>query len=306
MTTTATLPTRGLIAAAAVAATVMLGGSCTAQQRQAVTAIAENAAATTTTVPAPRRATAEVTAFCGPSTTHQHWREQLATLADIGVTAVHGYCYTPPVGYTVLDPGTRYPQQAEYLELAAEASRLGIGVIVYDPLFWTDPPAAAAVWAPYIADGTLVAVDLGDEPGWPDMPTLATRAAAVRTTGVEPQLIFIGGHVQPVADQYTALPTACPISDDYEDNTRALADTATLAALAGCAGIAIDTTGRDLDRNGDIWSTDQIAAARAAGYRITLFTGVRPENFADWHPLVDHLGFPTLAGRAVKDALAWA
>lgn len=284
---------------------VALAPSCTVQQRQALIAVTEQPATTTTTTPPPatRRPDATVAAFCGPTTSHPAWRVQMATLADIGVTAVHGYCYTPPAGYTVLDPGSRYASQAEYLELAGEASRLGLGVIAYDPQFWTDPTAAAAVWAPFIADGTLVGVDLGDEPGWSDMAELNRRAAIVRTAGVEPQLIFVGGHVQPVADQHAAVPTICPTSDDYESNTRALDDLRILLAVAGCAGIAIDTTGRDMDRNGDRWSTDQIAAAQQLGARITLFTGVQPENFPTWDALVDANGHITPAGAAVKEAL---
>jgi hypothetical protein len=254
------------------------------------------------TLPA-RHPSADVVAFCGPSTKHPMWRKQLAALADIGVTAVHGYCYTPPANYTVLQPGSRYPNRAEYLELAAEARRLGIGVIVYDPAFWTDPTAAATVWREFIDDGTLVAVDLGDEPGWDDMNELDRRAQLVRTTGVEPQIIFIAGRIQNIVDQHRALPTVCPTSNDYEQNAPAIADTYTLRLVAGCAGIAIDTTGRDLDRNNNRWSTDQITRARTAGFRITLFTGIQPENFTTWEPLVDHHGRLTHAGHTVKAAL---
>lgn len=251
----------------------------------------------------PRTPSADVVAFCGPDTTTPNWRRQLATLADIGVTAVHGPCRTPPDGYTVLEPGHRYATQAEYLTLATEANLLGLGVIVYDPTFWTDPAGAATVWADHIASGTLVAVDLGDEPGWADMPELNRRAALVRTTGAVPQVIFLNGRLQNVIEQHRTLPTACPTSDDYEHNGDALNDAAMLRFEAGCAGIAIDTTGRDLDGDGDRWSLGQIDRAQAAGYRITLFTGVHPDNFPTWDALVDDLGRLTPAGVAVKEAL---
>jgi hypothetical protein len=290
---------RELLAAASLAATVMLGG-CSLAARQAADQIDR------TPAPAPqpeRDASADVTAFCGPTTSNPSWRTQLATLADIGVTAVHGPCYEP-VAYTVLHPGQRYASQAEYLELAAEAQRLGIGVIVYDPTFWTDPATAARVWADYIADGTLVAVDLGDEPGWADMPELRRRAELVRTAGVEPQVIFLNGRLQNIVDQHRALPTACPTSDDYEQNAPAMADAFALRHEAGCAGIAIDTTGRDVDGDGDRWSIAQLDRARAAGFRITLFTGVRPENYPTWDALVDHQGRITAAGAAIREALS--
>ena len=144
--------------------------SCSLAMRQALTV--DHA-------PTRREPSADVVSFCGPTTTNPHWRQQLATLARIGVTAVHGPCYTPPATYTVLEPGSRYATQAEYLAIAAEAQRLGLGVIVYDPTFWTDPAAAALVWADYIADGTLVAVDLGDEPGWSDMAELDRSPSSV-------------------------------------------------------------------------------------------------------------------------------
>lgn len=283
-----------VLAAVAALALLPLSG-CSFAARQALT---------TEAAPVPARVpSAEVVAFCGPSISNPHWRRQLSTLADIGVTAVHGYCYTPPADYTVLEPGARYASQAEYLTLAAEARLLRVGVVVYDPTFWTDPPAAAAAWGEYIADGTLVAVDLGDEPGWSDMPELARRAALVRTAGVEPQVIFLNGRLQNVIEQHRSLPTACPTSDDYEHNGDALNDAAMLRFEAGCAGIAIDTTGRDLDGDGDRWSLAQIARAQATGYRITLFTGVRPDNFPTWDALVDDLGRITPAGLAVKGAL---
>jgi hypothetical protein len=287
---------RELLAAASLAATVMLGG-CSLQRQ----AVIDHGPATPE-----REPSADVVAFCGPNTTDPHWREQLWTLRTIGVTAVHGYCYTPPADYQVLNPGTRYATQAEYLELAAEAQRIGVGVIAYDPMFWTDPQQAAAVWAEYIADGTLVAIDLGDEPGWTDMAELNRRADLVRSAGVEPQTIFVGsgpGVMGNVLDQHAALPTACPISDDYGNNAGAMADAFALRLAAGCAGIAIDTTGRDLAGNGDRWSVDQIRRARAAGMRITLFTGVRPDNFPTWDALVDDAGRITDAGRAVREAL---
>lgn len=248
--------------------------------------------------------TAAVTVFCGPSVTNTAWKRQLAALADIGVTAVHGPCYTPPADYSVVHPGSRYATQAEYLALATEAQRLGLGVIVYDPMFWEDPERAAAAWAPFIADGTLVAVDLGDEPSWTDMPILAERAERVRSAGVEPQVIFLNGRIMSVVDQYRALPTACPISDDYEQPWASMTDTSSLWLEAGCAGIAVDTTGRDLAGNGDGWSLDLIARARAAGFRLTLFTGVAPENYPEWDALVDDAGRLTPAGLAVKGALA--
>lgn len=258
-----------------------------------------------TTEPSPtvRQPSADVVSFCGPDPTAPHWRRQLATLADIGVTAVHGPCRTPPADYSVLAPGHRYASQAEYLTLAAEARLLGVGVIVFDPTFWTDPTAAAAVWGGYIADGTVVAADLGDEPGWADMAELNRRAQLVRTAGVEPQVIFFNGRLQNVIEQHRALPTVCPTSDDYEHNGDALNDAAMLQFEAGCAGIAVDTTGRDLDGDGDRWSVAQIDRAQASGYRITLFTGVRPDNFPTWDALVDNLGRPTAAGLIVKEAL---
>jgi hypothetical protein len=289
---------RRLFLVAAVAVCVVPLSSCSIAVRQALTT--ETAAA-----PAPvGRPSADVVAFCGPTTSNPAWRRQLATLADIGVTAVHGYCPTPPASYTVLEPGSRYRPQAEYLELATEARALGLGVVVYDPTFWTDPPAAATVWGSFIADGTLVAVDLGDEPSWADMPELARRAGLVRTTGATPQVIFVGSIVQNVVEQHRALPTACPISDDYVQNSAAMSDAFALRLDAGCAGIAIDTTGRDLDGNGNRWSTDQIDRAQTAGFRITLFTGIRPENYPTWDALVDDLGHITPAGAAVKGALA--
>jgi hypothetical protein len=283
-----------ILAAVAALALLPLSG-CSVAVRQALT---------TETATAPvRQPSADVVAFCGPSISNPHWRRQLAALADIGVTAVHGPCYTPPSGYTVLEPGDRYASQSEYLTLAAEARLLAVGVVVYDPTFWTDPATAAEVWGEYIADGTLVAVDLGDEPGWADMAELARRADLIRTAGVEPQVIFFNGRLQNVIEQHRALPTACPTSDDYEHNGDALNDAAMLRYEAGCAGIAIDTTGRDLDRDGDRWSVGQIDRAQAAGYRITLFTGVRPDNFPTWDALVDDLGRITPAGLTVKGAL---
>jgi len=267
---------------------------CSIAARQALT--------TETTAPA-RHPSADVSSFCGPDPAAPHWRRQLATLADIGVTAVHGPCRTPPADYSVTAPGSRYASQAEYLTLAAEARLLRMGVVAYDPLFWTDPTAAAAVWGEYIADGTLVAVDLGDEPGWGDMAELDRRAELVRTAGVEPQVIFLNGRLQNVIEQHRALPTACPTSDDYEHNGDALNDAAMLRHEAGCAGIAIDTTGRDLDGDGDRWSVGQIDRVQAAGHRITLFSGVRPDNFPTWDALVDDLGRATPAGLAVKEAL---
>jgi hypothetical protein len=286
----------------ALAATALALSSCSLAAR------AQIEQTTTATPPAPitapaRVPSADVVAFCGPSTSNPHWRTQLATLAEIGVTAVHGHCYTPPATYTVLDPGHRYPSQAEYLELAAEAQRIGLGVIVYDPTFWTDPTSARAVWAPFIADGTLLAVDLGDEPGWTDMPELRRRSDIVRQAGVEPQVIFLNGRLQNIVEQHRALPTVCPTSDDYEQNAAAMSDAYTLRLEAGCAGIAIDTTGRDLDHNGDRWSTDQINRAQSAGFRITLFTGVRPANFPTWDALVTDTGTITPAGAAVREAL---
>jgi hypothetical protein len=246
---------------------------------------------------------ADVVAFCSPDPVSPQWRRQLATLADIGVTGVHGPCRTPPAPYTVLEPGARYASQSDYLTLAGEAQILGMGVVVYDPLFWTDPAAAAEVWAEYIADGTVLAVDLGDEPHFNDMAELDRRARLVRTAGVEPQVIFAGSMVQDLTVSHRMVPTACPTSDDYEQNAAAMADAFILRLEAGCSGIAIDTTGRDLDHDGDIWSVGQIDRARTAGMRITLFTGVRPENTPDWDALVDDHGHITTAGIAVKEAL---
>ena len=284
---------REVLAAASLAATVMLGG-CSLATRQALD--------TETAAPS-RQPSADVVSFCGPDPATPHWRRQLATLADIGVTAAHGPCRTPPATYSVLEPGARYASQAEYLTLAAEARILRMGVVVYDPLFWTDPATAATIWGDYIADGTVVAIDLGDEPGWADMPELNRRAALVRTAGVEPQVIFLNGRLQNVIKQHHALPTACPTSDDYERNGDALNDAAMLRFEAGCSGIAIDTTGRDLDGDGDRWSLAQIDRAQTAGHRITLFVGVRPDNFPTWDALVDDLGRITPAGVAVKEAL---
>ena len=253
-----------------------------------------------------RHPSADLTAFCGPDPQTPHWREQLYTLATIGITAVHGPCRLPPADYQILHPGDRYATQADQLTLAAEAQRIRIGIIPYDPQFWTDPQAALTTWAPYIADGTLVAVDLGDEPGWTDMPELRRRADIVRSIGLQPQTIFVGTGAQvmgSVLDQYAALPTDCPISDDYANNASAMADAYALRLVAGCAGIAIDTTGRDLDGDGDRWSVSQIERARAAGFRITLFTGVAAGGWPDWDTLVDAQGRLTAAGRAVKGVL---
>lgn len=249
------------------------------------------------------RPSADVVAFCGPNPAAPHWRTQLATLASIGVTAVHGPCLTPPADYAVLEPGARYASQADYLALAEEARRIGLGVIVHDPVFWTDPDEARAVWGQFIDDGTVVAVDLGDEPSFDDMPELNRRAGIVRRSGAEPQVVFIGGRYQNIIAQHRALPTACPTSDDYEQNSAAMSDASALHLEAGCSGIAIDTTGRDLDGDGDRWSTSQLVRAQAAGFRITLFTGVRPDNYPTWDALVDDLGQLTDAGRAVKAAL---
>jgi hypothetical protein len=273
--------------------------SCSLQTRAAL----ERPGSPTATVVV-RAPSLDVVAFCGPSTSNPHWRQQLAALADIGVTAVHGYCYTPPADYTVTAPGARYASQAKQLLLAGEAQRLGIGVVAYDPTFWTDPAAALAAWAPFLADGTLAGIDLGDEPGWADMAELRRRSDIVRQhTPLEPQVIFLNGRVQNIAEQHHALPTVCPTSNDYERNQAALDDTAELRTLAGCAGIAIDTTGRDLDGDGDRWSLNQLATAIDAGYRVTLFTGTRPENFPTWDPLVDDRGRITPAGRAVQEVL---
>lgn len=282
-----------IIAAVAALALLPLAG-CSVAVRQALT---------TETAAAARQPSAEVVSFCGPDPAAPNWRRQLSSLATIGVTAVHGPCRTPPATYTVLEPGARYASQVDYLTLAAEARILRIGVVVYDPTFWTDPATASAVWGGYIADGTVVAVDLGDEPGWADMAELARRAALVRTVGVEPQVIFLNGRLQNIVGQHRALPTACPTSDDYEQNSSAMADASALRLEAGCSGIAIDTTGRDLDGDGDRWSLAQIDRAQAAGHRITLFTGVRPDNFPTWDALVDDLGRITPAGLAVKGAL---
>ena len=259
---------------------------------------------TPTPAPVVRTPSLDVVAFCGPSTSNPNWRTQLGALADIGITAFHGYCATPPADYSVLNPGARYASQAEQLLLAGEAQRLGLGIVAYDSTFWTDPPAALAAWAPFLADGTLAGVDLGDVPGWSDMPELARRADIVRAhTDLEPQVIFLNGRLQPVVDQHNALPTACPSSNDYEQNAPAMMDAHNLRHAAGCAGIAIDTTGRDLDGDGDRWSTAQLQRALDAGLRITLFTGTRPENFPTWDPLVDELGHITAAGRAVQEVL---
>jgi hypothetical protein len=289
------------LAAVALAATVMLGG-CSLQRQQITDRLTPPSPVE---APAPTRTPGrEVVAFCGPSTSHPHWLAQLDALATIGVTAVHGYCYTPPPDYTVVAPGARYASQAEYLELAAAARDRGLGVVVYDPTFWTDPATARAVWGSFIADGTLVAVDLGDEPGWSDMTELARRADLVRTTRATPQVIFLNGRLQNIVDQHRTLPTACPTSNDYEQNAPALMDAHNLRHAAGCAGIAIDTTGRDLDADGDRWSIGQLDRALDAGFRITLFTGVRPENFPTWDALVDHHGRITPAGAAVREALS--
>ena len=281
--------------ALALTAAVALSG-CSLAVRQAV-------APETATQGPVRTPSAQVMAFCGPSTANPHWRTQLATLADIGVTAVHGYCYTPPENYTVLEPGARYASQGEYLTLADEARRLGIGVIAYDPMFWTDPEAARLTWGEYISDGTLVAVDLGDEPWWPDMAELRRRADLVRTTGATPHVILFGGSVASVLDQHAAIPMPCPNTNDYTNPAGSMLDTWSLHAVAGCAAITLDTTGRDMDGDGDWWSVGDIRRARANGFRLTLFTGVQPENFPTWDALVDDYGRMTDAGRAVREAL---
>jgi hypothetical protein len=286
------MPQRMLSVLAAL--TLSLTG-CSLAVRQAIEADA---------APQPtRKPSASLTAFCGPSTSNPYWLTQLDALVSIGVTAVHGYCYTPPTGYTVLEPGSRYATQGEYLALADAARTRGIGVIVYDPTFWTDPDLARATWAEYIADGTLVAVDLGDEPDWSDMAELNRRADLVRSTGATPQVIFLNGRMMNVIDQHHALPTACPTSNDYEQNAPAMMDAHNLRHVAGCAGIAIDTTGRDLDGDGDRWSIGQLQRAREADMQVTLFTGVQPENFPTWDALVDDRGRITAAGRAVRDAI---
>jgi hypothetical protein len=291
------------LTAVALAATVMLGG-CSLQRQQITDHLTPAPAVETAPPPTVRTPSADVVAFCGPSPRHPHWEAQLDTLATIGVTAVHGPCHTPPATYTVLDPGARYAPQADYLKLAAAAQTRGLGVVVYDPTFWTDPATAATVWAEYLADGTLVAVDLGDEPGWHDMAELDRRADLVRTTGATPQVIFLNGRLQNDIDQHEALPTACPTSNDYEQNAPAIMDTYNLRSAAGCAGIAIDTTGRDLDGDGDRWSISQLHRALDAGFRITLFTGVQPDNFPTWDALVDDHGRITPAGAAVREALS--
>lgn len=58
---------------------------------------------TTTTIVPARRPSADVTVWCGPDTRNPAWQQQMVALAEIGATAVHGPCLTPPVGYTVLD-----------------------------------------------------------------------------------------------------------------------------------------------------------------------------------------------------------
>lgn len=282
----------------------LLLGSCSLRARAALESGSGSGSVAVAAPLVPRTPSADVVAFCGPSTGHRWWREQLAALAEIGVTAVHGYCYTPPATYSVLEPGSRYASQAEQLLLAGEAQRLGLGVIPYDPTFWLDPAAARAAWAPFIADGTLVAVDLGDEPGWSDMAELRRRSDIVRSqSGVEPQVIFLNGRLQDMSQQHHALPTVCPTSDDYESIPGAFADAHVLRAEAGCAGVAIDTTGRDLDGDGDRWSIPQLTRALDEGFRVTLFTGVRPENFPGWDSLVDDRGRITAAGRAVQGVI---
>jgi hypothetical protein len=296
---------RETLAAASLAATILLSG-CTLAARQHLPethqtpAEAPESGATPEMAPTP---TLDVVAFCGPLAGSPAADAQMVALATIGVTSVHGYCHTPPDDYTVNQPGSRYGTQAEYLALAELAQRHRMGIIAYDPTFWTDPQRAVDVWAEYIADGTLQAVDLGDEPHTNDLAEMGRRAAIVRTTGVEPQTIFVGSAIQPLYEATQAVPTVCPTSDDYERNSQAMTDAFTLRAFAGCSGIAIDTTGRDLDGNGNLWSTDQITKARGAGFRITLFTGVQPENTPTWDALVDDAGNITPAGWAVREAL---
>lgn len=93
------------------------------------------------------------------------------------------------------------------------------------------------------------------------------------------------------------------ISDRYGENADAIDDALTLRGLAGCARIVIDTTGRDLDADGDVWSVGQIARALDHDLPIILFTGVRPANYPGWGALVDDDGRLTPAGRAIKEAL---
>lgn len=211
----------------------------------------------------------------------------------------------------MLEPGARYAPPAEQLSLAAEASRYGLGFIPYDPRLWSPDNTVRAVavadWWSLVNAGTVVAVDLGDEPLTVELPTLADRSRVVRAelVNVPTFVTFLGDGLfgQSLTESWRALPVDCPATDRYGDLPGALADALALQALAGCGHIAIDTTGRDLDGDGDGLQLELIRQARAHGLRVLLFTGCAPENYPEWQALVAADGSLTPAGRAVQAVL---
>jgi hypothetical protein len=58
-----------------------------------------------------------------------------------------------------------------------------------------------------------------------------------------------------------------------------------------------------MDGDGDRYNTGLMADAFAAGYQVTLFGGLAPDNFPTWSALVDGTGRLTTAGRLVRNAL---
>lgn len=301
----------------ALLALVVLGiilSSCTITARRYLPATP--AATVTTTAPpavvvSDAGPSAEVTVWCGPDPRNPAWHEQMAALAEIGATAVHGPCRTPPAEYTMLEPGARYASPPEQLALAAEASRHGLGFIPYDPRLWSADNSSRAVavaeWWSLVNAGTVVAIDLGDEPVTTELAALAARSRVVRAelVNVPTFVTFLADGVfgQSLTDSWRALPVDCPATDRYGDAAGALADALALQALAGCGHIAVDTTGRDLDGDGDGLSLELIRQARAHGLRVLLFTGITPENYPTWTALVTTDGTITAAGRAVQNVL---
>lgn len=248
-----------------------------------------------------------VTVFCGPDPADPTAPIQLQALVQMGATATYGPCRTPLPSYTVNEPGPRYASPAEYLTLAALAREAGIGLVAYDARFWGDAAARSAAardWAPFIASGTLVALDLGDEPNYVDMGEMNRRAVLARQSGVEPTTVFVGNGIvgQTLAESNRRVPLDCPGTDRYEDIELAVAEARELARLAGCSVIAIDVTGRDLDGDGDGLNLDLIHRMRAEGQRILLFGGSEIPVFPDWADLVDSHGL-TSEGRKVMGTL---